>query len=52
MTITKVLKPEELNAVRLVQVAVSIVKTSRADDSLLDLTERILDALVAEGILG
>ena len=50
--ITKVLKPEEFNAVKLVEAERGIMGTARAEDTLLDLNERLLDFLVEEGILG
>ena len=50
--ITKVLKPEELNAVKLVEAWRGVMGTAEAGVSLLDLNERVLDFLVEEGILG
>jgi hypothetical protein len=52
MEITRVLKPKEINSRHLVYLACRIIATSRADETLLDLVERLLDLLVEEGIVG
>ena len=50
--ITKVLKPKEFTAFMLVVAWRGILGTAKAEDSLLDLNQRLLDFLIEEGILG
>jgi hypothetical protein len=51
MIVTRILKPEMLNAVTLVRIWLQVLGQARSKDSLLDLNQRVLDQLVAEGIL-
>ena len=52
MIVTRILKPEFLNAATLTRMQRQVIAESMPGYTLLDLNQKLLDQLVQEGILG